>query len=103
MNLRRSARSSLRALFAHRVRTALALSSVAIGVTAVVLTSAIGAGAQREVLLRMETLGTNLIIVRPAQAQRLASRKMIRGSVTTLRLEDYEAVAGLPFVAAAAP
>lgn len=103
MNIRLNARTSLQALFAHRVRALLALASVTIGTMAVVLTSAIGAGAQRDVARRMETMGTNLIVVRPATVQRLAARKTIAGAVTTLRVEDYEAVAGLPFVVAAAP
>jgi ABC-type antimicrobial peptide transport system permease subunit len=103
MNLRRSARSSIRQLFAHKVRAILALASVSIGVASVILTSAIGAGAQREVVRRIEAMGTNLIVVRPSQVERLASRKTIRGSVTTLKLEDSEAIAALPFVAASAP
>ncbi|MDP9193379.1 MAG: ABC transporter permease [Acidobacteriota bacterium] len=105
MNARagRSFRLSLRALFAHRVRAALALSSVAVGVAAVVLTSAIGTGAQQEVARKIETAGTNLLIVRPAQVERLASRQTIRGFVSTLTLDDAEAIAALPAVALAAP
>jgi len=103
MKLRRTLRPSLRALFAHKLRATLALSSVAVGVAAVVLTSAIGEGAQRDVVQRIEGMGTNLLIVRPAQVERLASRKSIRGSVTTLDLDDYEAIARLPLVADAAP
>ncbi len=103
MKLRRSLRSSIRQLLAHRVRAILALASVSVGVAAVILTSAIGAGAEAEVLRRMETIGTNLVVVRPSQVERLASRKTIRGSVTTLEIEDFEAVASLPCVAAAAP
>src|SRR5207248_7232318 len=75
MKLRRSARTSIEALFAHKVRALLALSSVTVGVMAVVLTGAIGAGAQRDVARKLEAIGTNLIVVRPAQVQRLASRK----------------------------
>jgi ABC-type antimicrobial peptide transport system permease subunit len=103
MKLRRSFRMSLRALFAHKVRAALALASVAVGVAAVVLTSAIGTGAQQEVVRKIETMGTNLLIVRPAQVERLASRKTIRGVVTTLVPEDAAAIAALPSVAHAAP
>lgn len=103
MKLRRTLRPSLRALFAHRLRATLALSSVAVGVAAVVLTSAIGDGAQRDVMRRVESMGTNLLIVRPAQVERLASRKAIRGSVTTLDLEDFDAITHLPLVADAAP
>ena len=101
--LHRNLRLSLRALFSHRVRAVLALSSVAIGVAAVVLISAIGAGAQQEVARKIETVGTNLLIVRPAQVERLASRKTIRGSVSTLTLDDAAAIAELPNVALAGP
>ncbi len=103
MKLRRSFRMSLRALFAHEVRAMLALASVAAGVAAVILTSAIGIGAQQEVVRKIETMGTNLLIVRPAQVERLASRKTIRGVVSTLRPEDAEAIAALPGVASVAP
>jgi len=81
----------------------LALSSVAVGVAAVVLISAIGAGAQREVARKIETVGTNLLIVRPAQVERLASRRTIRGFVSTLTVDDAAAIAELPEVALAAP
>lgn len=103
MNLSRAARTSLRALFAHKVRALLAVSSITIGVMAVVLTSAIGAGAQRDVDQKLSAIGTNLIVVRPAQVPRSASRKELAGVVPTLRVDDFDAVARLPFVAAAAP
>lgn len=101
--LRRWLRPSIRALLAHRVRAALALASVAIGVASVVLTSAIGAGAQSEVLRRMDGMGTNLLIVRPAQVKRFVGRAAIRGTVTSLRVDDYDAIAQLAAVADAAP
>jgi putative ABC transport system permease protein len=85
------------------MRAMLALSSMSIGVMAVVLTSAIGAGAQREVAAKIETIGTNLIVVRPATVPRLASRPTIAGAVATLTPDDCQAIAALPFVAAAAP
>src|SRR5687768_15021714 len=98
MKFRRSIRMSLRALFAHRLRALLALASVAVGVAAVLLTSAIGTGAQQEVVRKIETTGTNLLIVRPAQVERLASRQTIRGSVTTLVPDDAVSIATLPGV-----
>ncbi len=103
MKLRRSVGLSLRALFAHKLRAILALSCVAIGVAALVLTSAIGAGAQREMRGRLENMGANLLVVRPARVKRLAARKSVRGFMSSLTVEDYEAIAALDFVAAAAP
>lgn len=92
-------RLSIRALFAHKLRAMLALSSIAAGVAAVVLVSAIGSGAQREVVRKIETMGTNLLVVRPAQVERLASRKTVRGVVSTLTPDDAIAIAQLPHVA----
>src|SRR5262249_34917782 len=94
---------SLRALFTHRVRATLALMSVSVGVAAVVLTSAIGAGAQQQIMRQIARVGSNLLVVRPAQVKRLVARKQISGFVTALAMEDYEAIAELTLVASAAP
>jgi putative ABC transport system permease protein len=48
-------------------------------------------------------MGVNLLVVRPVLIKRFAGRKEFKGAVTTLRMEDYEAIARLPNVAAAAP
>ncbi len=103
MRLRRSVRLSVRALFAHRMRAMLALTSVSIGVAAVIVTSAIGAGAQTQILRNIERAGTNMLIVRPAPVKRLVARKTIAGTVTTLVPDDYDAITELSLVAAAAP
>ncbi|HEV7509181.1 MAG TPA: ABC transporter permease [Thermoanaerobaculia bacterium] len=103
MKLARSLRPALRALAAHRLRVGLALSGVAIGVAAVLLTSALGAGAQREVNGSLEAMGTNLLVVRPAPAKRLVARKEVRGFVTTLTQADAAALDELERVDEAMP
>ena len=103
MRLTRSLRPALRALAAHRPRTGLALCGVGIGVAAVLLTGALGAGAEREMSRSLETMGTNLLVVRPAPARRLVARKEVRGSVTTLTPADAAALAELQEVDEAMP
>jgi putative ABC transport system permease protein len=103
MKLARRLRPSLRALLSHKIRALLAVSSVAAGVAAVFLTSAIGKGAQDQVLDAIESMGTNLLIVKPVQVKRLAARKTIRGLSTTLTEEDYQAITELALVQDAAP
>src|SRR5262245_57371293 len=103
MKIRRSIGPSLRALFAHRVRTTLAVSSVTAGVAAIVVTSAIGAGAEDTIRRQIESLGANLLVVRPAQVKRVVARKEVKGTVTTLRLEDFDAIAMLETVVDAVP
>jgi putative ABC transport system permease protein len=94
---------SIRALLAHKVRASFALLSVAAGVAAVVLTSAIGRGAELRILSETAKLGSNLLAVRPRQVNATAGRKELSGLVTTLDMGDYEAMTRLPRVAEAAP
>lgn len=103
MKLVRGLSISAGALFAHKVRTALALSSVAVSVAAVIVVSAIGTGAKEEICRQTETMGTNLLVVRPAQIKNSTARKQMRGVVSTLTLQDYEAISDLAAVQAAIP
>jgi putative ABC transport system permease protein len=103
MKTLRTLRISLRGLFAHKVKTLLALSSIAAGVAAVIITGAMGAGAKERVMRETEAMGTNLLVVRPAEAGISAARIEISGVVTTLTMDDYRSIAQLPSVAAAVP
>jgi putative ABC transport system permease protein len=76
---------------------------VAAGVVAVVVTGAMGQGAKEEVLRETESIGTNLLVVRPAQVSNSAARKNVKGVVTTLKLDDYQAITQLSPVSAAVP
>jgi putative ABC transport system permease protein len=103
MKLLRGLGISTRALFSHNVRTGLTLSSVAVSVAAVVVVSAIGAGAEREIGRQAESIGTNLLVVRPAQVKNSAARKQMRGVVSTLTVEDFDAITELAAVESAVP
>jgi putative ABC transport system permease protein len=100
---RRTIRPACRALLSHSLRARLAVLSISIGVGAVVLTSAIGAGARQDILRRIETMGTNLLIVKPVPVANLVGRKTIRGLATTLEIDDGEAIGRLPLIAETAP
>src|ERR1700692_4374017 len=103
MKLLRGLSISAPPLFFPKMRTTLALSSVAVSVAAVIVVSAIGTGAEKEIVRQTETMGTNLLVVRPAQVKGSAARKQIRGVVSTLTVEDYEAISDLAAVQAAVP
>ena len=96
-------RLSLRALLGRPARSLLCVAGVAIGIAAVFLTSALGRGAQAEVLKGIAALGAELLVVRPAQVKTTAARKQIQGLATTLKLEDCHAIARLNVVEQAAP
>ena len=103
MRTLRAIRVSARALFAHKVRAGLALASIAVSVGAVVVVSAIGAGAKQEILRETESTGANLLVVRPAQVKNSAARKAVRGVVSTLTEQDDQAIQELDDVRAAVP
>jgi putative ABC transport system permease protein len=92
MKIARSIKISRKQLLAHKLRTMLALVGIIIGVSAVIIMVAIGNGAQYEVLSKIEAMGTNLLIVNAGQVQKSAGRMQIRGVVTTLKLEDADAL-----------
>jgi putative ABC transport system permease protein len=103
MRLRRGLRLSARALSAHRVRAALAMASVAVGVAAVLLTSTLGQGVRDGILRDVAAMGTNLLVVRPAVVEPRVGRPEIRGRETSLRPEDGVAIEALETVRAVAP
>ncbi len=103
LRLLRLLRPSLRTLLAHRTRSLLAVLGVAVGVTAVQLVTAIGRGAQAELVAGMGSQGTRLLVVRPAQAKRLVARREVQGRLATLLPSDAEALSELAAVADVAP
>ncbi|MFP4623542.1 MAG: ABC transporter permease [Gemmatimonadota bacterium] len=104
MKVVRSLRVSARQLGAHRTRTGLALSGIVIGVSSVIAMVAVGHGARQEVMARVEAMGTDLVVVTPAQVRPTGARSQVRGSVTTLTPQDAQAIRDdIPQVTAVAP
>jgi macrolide transport system ATP-binding/permease protein len=60
-----AAKMALRSMRANMFRTALTLLGVIIGVAAVVAMLAIGDGSRQQVLERIASMGTNLLVIRP--------------------------------------
>ena len=83
---------SCQILVAHPLRTVLSVVGVAVGIAAVVLMVAVGRGAEKQILDRIRSLGTNLIVVQAAQARTVAGRERQSETVTALTLQDAEAI-----------
>jgi len=92
MKVYKNLKVSQKTLLAHKLRTVLALLGIIVGVAAVIIMVAIGNGARQEVVSKIEAMGTNLIIVNAGEARTFAGRQQIRGTVTTLTLQDAEAI-----------
>lgn len=83
---------SLGTLSAHRLRTALSVSALVIGVAAVTVMAAVGQGAQRQVAEQLRSLGTDLVVVSASPAPRMAGRERQEPFQTNLRSADAEAI-----------
>ncbi len=69
MILRDSIFLALRAITAHRLRSALTLGGIAVGIAAVILLTSIGEGIHRFVLAEFSQFGTNVIAISPGRAR----------------------------------
>jgi len=104
MKLFKGFRIALHALLGHPIRTVLSLVGIIIGVAAVILMVAVGQGAQKEVLKKIESMGTNLIIVSAGQVKTFAGRTRQVGIVTTLTPRDAMAISSeIPAIVQGAP
>ena len=102
MNWKRNLRFSTDALWRSPLRTALSASAVAIGIAAVAVLLAVGAGAERAFQAALEEMGKNLLSVNAG----LTESDALRGSsrfYETLTLDDWRAVTDLASVERAAP
>ncbi len=99
------ARFALGAAAGNRLRTALLMLAMAIGVAAVVVLTALGDGARRYVVNEFSSLGTNLVIVLPGRTQTggFSPQNVITGTPRDLTVEDARAVTRLSAVRRAAP
>jgi putative ABC transport system permease protein len=103
MKLWASVRMALGALRAHKLRTALAMLGIIIGVGAVIAMVSVGAGAQRRIENQIRSLGSNSIIVMPGASTSGGIRWGL-GSQQTLTEEDARAIAAeVPSAEVAAP
>ena len=82
---------SYQTLRLHRLRTTLTLAAIAIGVTAVVLLTALGDAAKAYVVREFAGVGTNLVIVVPGKIE-TSGMPAQGGATRDLTLEDMEAI-----------
>ena len=97
--------TALSSLGANKMRAGLTLLGVVIGVAAVITLMSIGKGVQQSITQRIESLGTNLLFVRPGDANQRGFSSG-QGSATTLTMADAFALKDdlfTPSVAAVAP
>ena len=81
------------ALSSNKIRSGLTMLGIIIGISSVIAMTAIGTGAQSSITDSIQSIGSNLITVRPG-AQRGAGIQVStgRGSAKSLTLEDSNAI-----------
>jgi putative ABC transport system permease protein len=83
---------SLRALRVNKMRSALTMLGIIIGVGAVITMLAVGTGASERISQQMASIGSNLLIVMPGSSTSGGIR-MGSGTLSTLTQDDAEAIA----------
>jgi putative ABC transport system permease protein len=105
MNVLESIRLAARGLSANKMRSALTMLGIIIGVGAVIALLSIGEGAQAAITEQIQGIGSNLILVIPGSLNQ-GGASFGTGSLASLTLDDAEAIGdprNCPDVADVAP
>jgi putative ABC transport system permease protein len=83
--------SALDALRLHKLRSALTMLGIVIGVAAVIAMVAVGGGAREQVVAQIRSLGANLLVISPGNVTQSGVR-LGAGQAATLTDEDAAAI-----------
>ena len=104
MKLIESFTIAIRSLAANKLRSSLTMLGIIIGVGAVIAIMAGGRGMENYVTSTLEDLGTDVLYVTPVNPDAPGAAAMAPGyAISTLTLDDAEAIARIPSVLGVAP
>ena len=103
MILRDLSSLAFNALSSYRLRSALSMLGIAIGIAAVILLTSIGEGTRQYILDQFTQFGTNIMAVNPGKTETLGIPGVLGGTTHKLTLEDAEAFRRLPGVEEVVP
>ena len=92
MNLRQALWTALSSLAVNKLRSALTLIGMGVGVGAVILITALGSGVQGLITAQINSLGTNLVFVDPGQTRSPNGVTSQAGAVQTITYDDAKAI-----------
>jgi putative ABC transport system permease protein len=101
--LKSSIQIAFRALQMNKLRSALTMLGIVIGVASVIATVAIGSGATQRIQQQIASIGSNIIIVVPGSMSSSGVRLGAGNAVTLSEADAKELVVQCPDVALAAP
>jgi putative ABC transport system permease protein len=103
VNPLQTARMAGGALMTNPFRTALTTLGIVIGITAVILLTALGGGVQQQITAQIDSLGANTLQVSPGTGRGAGGGRFGAATVSNLTLSDVDRVAALSTVAAVSP
>lgn len=80
------------ALMANRVRSSLTILGIVIGIASVIAMTAIGRGAQNSIEESIQSIGANLLMVRPGAQRGFSSPVSTNQTAQTLTMEDAQKI-----------
>lgn len=86
-------RTASDAVRSHRLRSALTMLGILIGISAVVLTVGLGAGARADIRDQIDELGSNVLVVSPGSTTDTSGIRGGFGTASTLTVSDAAALA----------
>src|SRR5438876_621197 len=93
MSILEGLRLAVNGLLSNRLRSALTMLGILIGVSAVILLVGVGNGASVAVQQQIQSLGSNLLTVFPSNARGAGGVQQGFGTGSTLTLDDVKAIA----------
>ncbi len=106
MNLKDNLLTALRGLRTNKLRSALTVLGIVVGIAAVIALVSLGRGAENLIVAQLGYMGTNLLIIRPGSTLLEGEIAGMNPGTSTLTLDDAEAIANprnCPWVTAVSP
>jgi len=91
------------AIVAHRLRSALTMLGIVIGITSVILLTSLGEGTRRYILAEFTQFGTNIMKVSPGKVSTSGIPGALGGTIRPLTIDDGEALLRVPGVEKVVP
>ncbi len=96
-------RLALGSVTAHRLRSALTVLGIVIGIASVVLLTSLGEGTRRAILSEFSQFGTNLLVVTSGKIETHGLAGAVGGTTRPLTLADAEALRAVPGIEKVVP
>ncbi len=97
-------KEGIKTLMANKVRTALSVLGILIGVAAVIAMLALGTGAKMAVEKELSSLGSNMLVLRSGSTRMMGGGVVEGGSVVRFTLDDVSTVKeAIPYIKEASP